>query len=38
MIGSTERPNKTLQATPVCASLVVWSRESGVPELGRWLR
>jgi hypothetical protein len=28
--------NQTLQARPVGAGLVAWSRGSGVPELGRW--
>ena len=29
-------PNKALQATPVGAGLVAWSRGSGVPELHRY--
>ncbi len=29
-------PNQSLQATPVSACLIVLSRRSGVPELGRY--
>ena len=32
---SRRSPNQALQATPVDASIVVWSRGSGVAELGR---